>query len=69
MTVYTATPGSSLNFSPGVDSLRFSAGSAAQLVFAASGSDLLLGLGSADIRLLATAYADLFASSVKPLLT
>ncbi len=52
----------SIAFTPGVDALDFGSGSASELLFAAAGSDLLVGLGIANIRLLGVSYADLVGS-------
>jgi Ca2+-binding RTX toxin-like protein len=64
MATYQYAANSSLVFNPLLDTLNFDTGSASQLVFATAGSDLLVGLGSANMRLLGVGYASLFGSSL-----
>ncbi|MBL8339068.1 MAG: M10 family metallopeptidase C-terminal domain-containing protein [Rhodoferax sp.] len=51
-------------FQPQDEVLYFEAGSAAQLMFAVDGADLLVGLGTADFRLVGVAPDALIASSL-----
>jgi Ca2+-binding RTX toxin-like protein len=66
MASFTYQPGGStlLPFRPLDEVLGFDAGSAAQLVFVPAGADLLVGLGTADFRLVGVEFGGLIATSL-----